>query len=62
MRFSVDGDERVLSPGEFSYVPPNALHGIESLDEDVLALDIFSPPRADILERLRELEKKEAPL
>jgi len=62
MRFSVDGDERVLSPGEFGYVPSNALHGIESLDEDVLALDIFSPPRADILERLRELEKKEAPL
>jgi mannose-6-phosphate isomerase-like protein (cupin superfamily) len=62
MRFSVDGDERVLSPGEFAYVPPKALHGIESLEEDVLALDIFSPPRADILERLRELEKKEAPL
>lgn len=45
MRFSVDGDERVLSPGKFGYVPSNALHGIESLDEDVLALDIFSSPR-----------------
>jgi len=32
------------------------------LDEDVLVLDVFSPPRADILERLRELEKKEVPL
>ena len=62
MRLSVDGDERVLSPGEFGYVPPNVLHGIESLDEDLVALDIFSPPRADILERLRELEKKEVPL
>lgn len=62
MRFSVDGDERVLSPGEFAYVPPNALHGIESLDEDVLALDIFSPPRADILKRMTELEKKETPI
>jgi mannose-6-phosphate isomerase-like protein (cupin superfamily) len=62
MRFSVDGDERILSPGEFAYAPPNALHGIESLDENVLAPDIFSPPRADILKRLRELEKKEVPL
>jgi mannose-6-phosphate isomerase-like protein (cupin superfamily) len=62
MRLSIDGEERVLSPGEFGHVPPNALHGIESLDEDVLALDIFSPPRADILKRLKELEKKEAPL
>jgi mannose-6-phosphate isomerase-like protein (cupin superfamily) len=59
MRFSVEGEERVLSPGEFAYAPPNALHGIESLDENVLALDIFSPPRADIVERLKELEKKE---
>jgi mannose-6-phosphate isomerase-like protein (cupin superfamily) len=59
MRLSIDGEERVLSPGEFGYVPPNALHGIESLDEDVLALDIFSPPRADIIERLKELAKRE---
>jgi mannose-6-phosphate isomerase-like protein (cupin superfamily) len=62
MRLSIDGEERVLSPGEFAHVPPNALHGIESLDEDVLALDIFSPPRADILNRLKELEKKEESL
>ena len=61
MRLSIDGEERVLSPGEFGYVPPNTLHGIESFDEDVLALDIFSPPRADILDRLKELEKKEDP-
>jgi mannose-6-phosphate isomerase-like protein (cupin superfamily) len=58
MRLSIDGEEQVLSPGEFAYVPPNVLHGIESLDEYVLALDIFSPPRADINERLRDLEKK----
>jgi len=62
MRLSVDGEERILSPGEFGYVPPNALHGIESFDEDVLALDIFSPPRPDILDRLKELEKKENPV
>ena len=62
MRVSIDGEEQVLSPGEFAYVPPNALHGIESLNENVLALDIFSPPRADIAERLKELEKKEESL
>ena len=58
MRLSINEEERVLSPGEFSYVPPDVLHGIESLDEYVLALDIFSPPRADIIERLKELGKK----
>ena len=62
MRMTVDGKDQVLSPGEFAYIPPNILHGIESLDQHVLALDIFSPPRADIIERLKELEKKEARL
>ena len=62
MRLSIDGEERVLSPGEFAYVPPDTLHGIESLDEYVLALDIFSPPRADIMGRLKELENKKAPI
>ena len=62
MRLSIEGEDRVLSPGEFGYVPPNALHGIESLGEDVLALDIFSPPRPDIIERLKELKTKEGSL
>jgi mannose-6-phosphate isomerase-like protein (cupin superfamily) len=62
MRMSIDGEERVLSAGEFAYVPPNALHGIESFDEKVLSLDIFSPPRTDIIDRLKELEKKEDPV
>jgi quercetin dioxygenase-like cupin family protein len=60
LRLSIDAEERVLTPGEFAYVPPDTLHGIESLDEYVLALDIFSPPRADIIERLKELKNKEA--
>jgi mannose-6-phosphate isomerase-like protein (cupin superfamily) len=61
LRMSVEGEEKVLSPGEFAYVPAKALHGIESLDEDVLVLDIFSPPRADIAGRLAELAEKEEP-
>jgi mannose-6-phosphate isomerase-like protein (cupin superfamily) len=60
LRMTIDGKERVLSPGEFAYIPPNILHGIESLDQHVLALDIFSPPRVDIIKRLKELEKKES--
>ncbi len=62
MCMSIDGEERVLSPGEFAYVPPNVLHGIESFDQEVLSLDIFSPPRTDIIDRLKELEKKEEPV
>ena len=50
------GDEEcVLSAGEIGFVPPNIEHSIESLDEYVLVLDVFSPPRPDIAQRLIEL-------
>jgi mannose-6-phosphate isomerase-like protein (cupin superfamily) len=55
LRMRIGTEERVISPGEFAYVPPNVEHGIESLDEYVLALDIFCPPQPDIIERLKEL-------
>ncbi len=55
LRMRIAGDEQVLLPGEFAYVPPNVEHSIESLDEYVLILDEFQPIRVDIAERLREL-------
>lgn len=55
LRMCVGGEERVLQPGEFAFVPPNVEHSIESLDEYVLALDVFQPYRKDIAERLEEL-------
>ena len=56
LRMRIGDEERVISPGEFGYVPPNVEHSIESLDEYVLGLDIFCPPRPDIVQRLVELE------
>ncbi len=55
LRMCIGGETRVLVPGEFAYVPPNVEHSIESLDEYVLALDVFQPYRPDIAARLREL-------
>ena len=57
LRMRIGSEERVISPGEMGYVPPNVEHSIESLDEYVLVLDIFSPPRSDIAQRLDELEE-----
>jgi mannose-6-phosphate isomerase-like protein (cupin superfamily) len=56
LRMTIDGEEKVILPGEFAHVPPNTEHSIESLEEYVLALDVFNPPREDIRERLAELE------
>ena len=55
LRMRIANEERVLLPGEFAFVPPDVEHSIESLDEYVLALDVFPPYRQDIAERLREL-------
>ena len=57
LRMRIGKEERLLVPGEFAYVPPNTEHSIESEDEYVLALDIFSPPRPDISRRLHDIEE-----
>jgi mannose-6-phosphate isomerase-like protein (cupin superfamily) len=59
LRMCVGGEERILMPGDFAFVPPNVEHSIESLDEYVLALDVFQPYRKDIAERLDELHARE---
>ena len=52
LRMHIGNEECVISPGEIGYVPTHVEHSIESLDEYVLVLDIFSPPRSDIAQRL----------
>ncbi len=56
LKMRIGEEERILVPGDFAYIPPNIEHSIESGDEYVLALDIFSPPRPDIERRLELLE------
>ncbi len=56
LRMWIGGEEQVIGPGEFAFVPAGVEHSIESLDEYVLILDVFSPSRPDIAARLAELE------
>lgn len=46
LKFSIDGKEIVVRPGEVLTIPPNMPHKAEAL-EDTVAIDIFNPPRAD---------------
>jgi len=46
LRFDIDGREIVVRAGEVLCIPSNMPHGAEAL-EDSLSLDVFSPPRAD---------------
>ena len=46
LRFRIDGKEITVSAGEVLCIPPNVPHEALAL-EDAVDLDIFSPPRAD---------------
>ena len=49
VRFFVEGAERIASPGDVLHFPANCLHGATMMDEEVILVDIFSPPREDFL-------------
>ncbi|MCV3272820.1 cupin domain-containing protein [Roseobacter sp. WL0113] len=47
-RFSIDGDERVVGPGDSLVIPSNARHGCVCLASGEL-IDCFTPRRDDFL-------------
>jgi mannose-6-phosphate isomerase-like protein (cupin superfamily) len=60
MLMEIDGEQRIMKPGEFAYVPKNVMHRIQTMEEDAIVLDVFCPPRKDIANRLAELDKQES--
>jgi quercetin dioxygenase-like cupin family protein len=49
IRFFIEGEERIVSPGDVLHFPSNCLHGATMMDEEVELIDIFSPIREDFL-------------
>jgi quercetin dioxygenase-like cupin family protein len=49
VRFTVDGADRLVSPGDVLRLPSGVPHGATMLDEEVVLIDIFSPIREDFL-------------
>ncbi len=49
VEFVVDGQRRTAGAGDVLLFPSNIQHGATMLDEDVVLIDIFSPPREDFL-------------
>jgi quercetin dioxygenase-like cupin family protein len=47
MRFTLDGETRILRPGDGACIPANAPHSAVVLDEATEAVDAWSPPRED---------------
>ncbi|WP_080848883.1 cupin domain-containing protein [Cytobacillus gottheilii] len=49
-QFELDGNVQEVNAGDSIYVPSNAAHGVISLEEGSVILDVFSPQREDFLE------------
>jgi quercetin dioxygenase-like cupin family protein len=49
VRFFIEGEERICSPGDVLQFPSNCLHGATMMDEEVILIDVFSPLREDFL-------------
>ena len=50
IRFSIEGEERIASPGDVLHFPANCVHGATMLEEEVVLIDIFTPLREDFLD------------
>ena len=49
VRFFIEGEERIASPGDVLHFPSDCWHGATMMDEEVELIDIFSPIREDFL-------------
>ncbi|MEN8907512.1 MAG: cupin domain-containing protein [Clostridiales bacterium] len=47
--FEINGKKSVIKKGDTYYVGSNEPHGVLSLEEDSILLDIFTPQREDFL-------------
>jgi quercetin dioxygenase-like cupin family protein len=50
IRFFIEGEERIASPGDVLHFPSNCVHGATMMEEEVVLIDIFTPVREDFLD------------
>jgi quercetin dioxygenase-like cupin family protein len=58
LKFWIDGKEIVVHAGEVLCIPSNMSHKAEAL-EDTVDLDVFTPPRADWINKTDQYLRKE---
>ncbi|MEV0713689.1 cupin domain-containing protein [Asanoa sp. NPDC050611] len=58
IEFEVDGDVRVLKPGDVAVIPPWVPHGARTTGTPCLEVDFFTPPRATLLDQARAAVEK----
>lgn len=51
--FTIDGELRTLRPGDMAVIPPWVPHGAIARESGCREIDMFSPPRATLIEAAR---------
>jgi quercetin dioxygenase-like cupin family protein len=59
--FDLDGDVRIMGPGDVVHVPPFVPHGARTIGSSCFEIDVFSPPRRALLEAAGLLPRTEPP-
>jgi quercetin dioxygenase-like cupin family protein len=59
LEFEIDGDIRVLRPGQVAVMPPFVPHAARTHDQPSVEIDVFSPPRQALLSMLRPQSETE---
>jgi quercetin dioxygenase-like cupin family protein len=49
---TIGDEEKIVLPGIVYRVPPDVLHGGRCLEEGAEVIEVFSPPRKDLLEKI----------
>lgn len=62
LTFDLDGDVRVLRKGDVAVVPSWVPHGAWTTDQPCLEIDVFSPPRASLLQLAAQQQASTSPL
>lgn len=58
LHVTIDGDTRTMRAGDYCVIPAWVPHGAATIDEPCVEIDIFTPPRATIADRAREVRDK----
>ncbi len=58
MKMKIGSEVRELGPHDFAHIPSHVVHGIEALTDYVKALDIWCPPRPDVVKRVEGVERR----
>jgi quercetin dioxygenase-like cupin family protein len=54
LEFEIDGETRVLKPGQVAHMPPFVPHAARTRDQPSVEIDVFCPPRQALLSLLGE--------